>query len=233
MSRRTHPAWTLAGTAALVIVAAAGACSPGASSGASTASPGGSQRPSATASQVARGSGVVSLEDAGLPTLQPEAIRSRVPTRVIVAELGIDLAVVAPPGVTSSRFPYCGVAEFLPSMSRPGRPGTTFIYAHARDGMFLPILEASRVRAGRAIVGTHVEVFTSDDRRFTYEVVEVRRHVVSLDDAYRETTEQLILQTSEGPHGTPGKTMLLARPIGEASAAPGEAHPAASPVECR
>lgn len=172
------------------------------------------------------------LEDAGLPTLLPAPVLARVPTRVIVRDLGIDLPVVAPPGATSGRFPDCNVAEYLPTMSRPGRPGTTFLYAHARPGMFLPILEASLVRGGRSMVGSRVEVFTSDDRRFTYEVTRVLRHVVSLEDAYRATAEQLILQTSEGPHGTPGKTMVVARPVDEAAAEPGEAHPAANPVRC-
>jgi hypothetical protein len=149
-----------------------------------------------------------------------------------VQELGIDLPVVSPAGPTSGRFPYCNVAEYLPTMSRPGRPGTTFLYAHARRGMFLPILEASQVHGGRSMLGLRVEVFTSDDLRFVYEVTEVLRHVASLDDAYLATSEQLILQTSEGPHGTPGKTMVVARPVGEAAADPGAANPEARPVRC-
>lgn len=174
----------------------------------------------------------VGLEGAGLPTLLPESVLRRVPTRVVVRGLGIDLAVVEPPGATSSRFPDCNVAEFLPTLSRPGRPGTTFLYAHARPGMFLPILEASLVGGGRSMVGLRVDVFTSDNRLFTYEATEVLRHVVSLDDAFRATSEQLILQTSEGPRGTPGKTMLLARPVGEKDADPEAAHPEANPVPC-
>ena len=174
----------------------------------------------------------IGLEGAGLPTLLPASVLARVPTRVVVSKLGIDLPVVVPPGATSGRFPYCNVAEYLPTMSRPGRPGTTFLYAHARPGMFLPILEASLVSRGRSMVGMRVDVFTSDDRRFTYEVTEVRRHVVSLDEAYRVTAEQLILQTSEGPRGTPGKTMLVARPLDETAAQPGAAHPEANPVRC-
>jgi hypothetical protein len=175
----------------------------------------------------------VSLGDAGLPTLAPSQVRLRVPTRVTVRELGIDLPIVAPAGEASARFPSCNVAEFLPTMSRPGRPGTTFIYAHAREGMFLPILAASSVSDGRAMLGMRVQVFTSDDRRFTYEIVEVLRHIVSLDAAYRATAEQLILQTSEGPHGTLGKTMVIARPIDEHAASSADANPEARPTPCR
>ena len=168
---------------------------------------------------------------APLPTLTPESVLSRVPTRVQVPALDIDLPVIAPPS-RPDHFPYCNVAEYLPSMSRPGRPGTTYLYAHARTGMFLPIMERAQRSAGRSMLGLEVIVFTSDDRRFTYEVEAVRRHVLSLDSAYRATNEQLILQTSEGPRGTPGKTMLIALPQGEGPASPAESQQVASPVRC-
>lgn len=166
-----------------------------------------------------------------LPTLLPESIRDRVPTRVRIRDLGIDLPVVDPPA-DPAHYPYCNVAEFLPTLSVPGRPGTTFLYAHARAGMFLPILEASMVAGGRALVGTTVQVFTSDDRLFEYRMAEVERHVTSLDAAFRETAEQLVLQTSEGPHGTVPKTMVIAKPDGERPAAHEDAHPEAKPVRC-
>jgi hypothetical protein len=156
---------------------------------------------------------------------------NRVPTRVRVPQLRIDLPIVAPPP-EPDHFPWCNVAEYVPAMSRPGRPGTTFLYAHARAGMFLPILEASRLRSGRSMIGARVEVYTSDDRLFTYDVTEVRRHVVSLEFAYRATAEQLILQTSEGPRGTPGKTMLIAAPRDEQRASRTDATPDAHPVSC-
>jgi Sortase domain len=168
---------------------------------------------------------------AGLPTLTPDAILHRVPTRVTVPDLHIDLPVVEPPN-EPDHFPFCRVAEFLPSMSRPGWPGTTYVYAHARKGMFLPILEASWVAGGRSMVGLRVEVYTSDNRRFTYEVVDVQRHVVSLESAYRNTAEQLILQTSEGPVGTAGKTILIGVPRSDEPAPSAEANPVAKPVRC-
>jgi hypothetical protein len=171
------------------------------------------------------------MADAGLPTLVPEAVLNRVPTRVRVPDLRIDLPVVAPPQ-NPDQFPFCDVAEYLPSMSRPGRPGTTYLFAHAREGMFLPILEASRVADGRSMVGMEVDVFTSDGRRFTYEVTRVLRHVVSLEFAFRATNEQLILQTSEGPRGTPEKTTVIAVPREERPATSADARPEADPVPC-
>ena len=173
----------------------------------------------------------VGLSGAGLPTLTPAEIRLRVPTRVRIRELGIDLAVVQPPD-DPGHFPFCGVAEYLPAMSRPGRPGTTFLYAHARTGMFLPILDASRVDDGRSLLGLTVEVFTSDDRRFTYAVSDVWRHVVSLESLFLATTEQLVLQTSEGPRGTIPKVMLVAAPKGDQAVDPEAANPTAKPERC-
>jgi Sortase domain len=171
------------------------------------------------------------VENPGLPTLIPESVLTRVPTRVRVPALHIDLPVVEPPP-DPNHYPYCDVAEFIPTMSRPGRPGTTFLYAHARTGMFLPILEAARRDQGAEMLGMSVEVYTSDNRLFTYQVSEVRRDVQSLDFAFRATAEQLVLQTSEGPHGTIGKTLLIAIPRGEQAASARDAQPAAHPVAC-
>ena len=197
---------------------------------------GGTQGGAAPPATVETGAGPVAtpaatVRDPGLPTLMPEAVLQRVPTRVTVRALAIDLAVIEPPR-DPDHYPFCNVAEFIPAMSRPGRAGATFIYAHARPGMFLPILEASRVNEGSAMVGASVDVFTSDDRRFSYRVTEVRRHVTSLDFAYRATAEELILQTSEGPHGTPGKTIVVAEPTGDVAASRDDARPAARPVRC-
>ena len=233
-SGRRHAAVSMVAAAAVALVVCAG-CSGGTRGGAAAAPPAAattSPNASRAGPTASRDPGI-SLGEAGLPTLQPEAVRHRVPTRVVVPALDIDLPIVAPAVDTSGRFPWCNVAEFLPSMSRPGHPGTTFLYAHARNGMFLPILVASQVRDGQEMLGMRVEVFSSDDRRFTYEVVEVLRHALSIDFAYRATAEQLILQTSEGTGVTAGKTMLVARPVDEAAASPAEARPEASPVACR
>ena len=93
-----------------------------------------------------------SLPHAALPTLLPETVLNRVPTRLRIRALGIDLPVVAPP-TGPDHFPYCNVAEFLPTLSRPGRPGATYVYAHARAGMFLQLLERSRTNHGRSLLG--------------------------------------------------------------------------------
>ena len=57
-------------------------------------------------------------------------------------------------------------------------------------------------------------------------------YVTNLNAAIDATTEQLWLQTSEGPHGTPGKTQLLAQFVAVVGADHKAAHPTPHPVTC-
>jgi len=74
--------------------------------------------------------------------------------------------------------------------------------------------------------------FVFSDMLYEYEVTEVRLHQLTLDDAIHATTEELWLQTSEGPKGTPGKTQLLALPLITLPADHKAAHPTPHPVNC-
>jgi len=171
-----------------------------------------------------------------IPTLTPPSspapssgpIAARLASRVVVPALRIDLPVVKPPN-DPDHYPYCDVAEYLPQLSQPGLPGTTYLYAHARKGMFLPLLET----ADRTMLGMLVEVYTSDNLVFLYEITRVLRNQASLDVAFEATEEQLMLQTSEGPRGTIGKTMIVARPLSVSPADPKAAHPTPRPVACQ
>lgn len=167
------------------------------------------------------------------PTPKPSSSSAvaRVATRVVVPALGIDLAVIKPPGGPNA-YPVCNVAMYIQSLSQPGKPGATYLYAHAREGMFLSILEASRVNNGRRMIGMLVQVYTSDNMVFLYEIYQVRRHQQTLNDALATKSETLWLQTSEGPRGTPGKTQVIAKPISSSPADPADAHPRARPVVC-
>jgi len=165
------------------------------------------------------------------PSSSATAPADRVATRVRVAALDIDLPIVKPSGGADT-YPLCDVAMYIQELGQPGQGGATYLYAHARTGMFLPILEASLVQNGKSMLGMVVEVWTSDDQRFLYEITEVRRHQLDLNDAIDATTEELWLQTSEGPKGTPGKTQVIAEPISQEAADPADAHPKARPVAC-
>jgi sortase (surface protein transpeptidase) len=158
------------------------------------------------------------------PTATPTTDPDRVATRVRIAALDIDLPVVKGP----AGYPSCDVAMYLKELSQPGQGRATYLFAHARDGMFLPLLETS----GKKQKGMVVEVWTSDDQRFLYEIVEVRRDQRTLDDPLAATSEQLWLQTSEGPRGTPGKTQVIAEPLSVTSADHADAHPKAKPRAC-
>jgi Sortase domain len=162
---------------------------------------------------------------------EPSASPRRVATRVVVPALRIDLPVIAQPGGAST-FPACNVAMYLAQLHQPGEAGATYLYAHARVGMFLPILQASWVNNGKAMLGMIVQVYTSDDQLFLYEIVAVRRHVTTLDTAFAETAETLWLQTSEGPVGTNEKTQLIARPLSSGPADHADSHPTPRPVAC-
>jgi hypothetical protein len=155
----------------------------------------------------------------------------RVVTRIVIRRLGIDLPVMlqtANYGV----YPLCDVALYQPVLGQPGQGRATYIYAHARAGMFLPLLTASQNNNGARLLGMTVEVYTSDDWRFLYTITEVRRHTRSLDDAVNTTTERLWMQTSEGPEGTVPKLQVVADFLSADKTDPASAHPAAHPRIC-
>jgi hypothetical protein len=129
-------------------------------------------------------------------------------------------------------YPLCDVALYQPELGQPGEGRATYIYAHARDGMFLPLLTASLVDKGRSLFGDTVRVYTSDSYLFTYRIVEVDRHTLTLDDAFAAHTEELFLQTSEGPHGTVPKLQVLAAFASSTATDPKAAHPVAHPRIC-
>jgi hypothetical protein len=188
-----------------------------------------SPAPSAGAAESPRPSllPIPSLTPSGSPAPSSGPVASRVASRVVVPALRIDLPVVRPPN-DPDHFPYCDVAEYLPQLSQPGFPGTTYLYAHARKGMFLPLLET----ADRTMLGMLVQVYTNDNQVFLYEITRVLRNQTSLDIAFGATKEQLMLQTSEGPRGTIGKTMIVARPLSVGPADPKAANPVPRPVSC-
>jgi len=170
------------------------------------------------------------------PAVSPSPIVDvhHVATRVRVPALRIDLPVVAPPKDLSA-YPKCNVAMYIAALHQPGEGGATYLYAHARAGMFLPIYERAiqRLDGGpNSMLGLSVEVFTSDDLRYRYTIDQVRLHQTSLADAAHAQSDQLWLQTSEGPKGTRGKTQVRAVLVGVDVATHQQAHAAAKPVTC-
>jgi hypothetical protein len=150
-------------------------------------------------------------------------------TRVTIPALGIDLPVVTSP--PNEQFPLCNAAEYLvldKPLAYPGSPQATYLYAHARTNMFLPLLTQSMIKNGAAMIGMWVEIYTDDDQRHIYEISKVLRHVsgsAALTTAASATTDQLWLQTSEGPLESSTKLQVVALPVGVIAATQADAHP--------
>ena len=156
--------------------------------------------------------------------LAVEPNEDRVATRVRIAALDIDLPIVE----GEDEYPLCNVAMYIGRLSQPGNGGATYLYAHARPGMFEPLL---LTRASKQL-GMIAEVWTNDDLKFVYEIIEVRRHQTTLDGPAKVKRNELWLQTSEGPRGTVGKTQVRARLLSVERAGHAQANPKPKPVNC-
>jgi hypothetical protein len=162
-----------------------------------------------------------------------------VASRITIPSLSIDLPVVSGDlEVRGNRnaYPLCDVAQFLTddAFTQPSRAGTTYIYAHARAGMFLPLLTASQRRDGASMLGSLVQVYTSDGRLWLYEVFQVKRHATDFTLAFDvpEGEQRLVLQTSEGPSGHVPKLQVAARLIGSQPVSTAAANPKPEPRAC-
>jgi hypothetical protein len=163
-----------------------------------------------------------------------------VASRVVVPALNIDLPVVK----GNDGYPLCNVAMYLhtansasrDAFGQPGEGRATYLYAHARDGMFGPIYQIAIVQGKpKKFLGMIVQIYTSDDKLYLYEITEYRLHAVgnaALQDAINADKEQVWLQTSEGPKGTPGKTQLIGSFVSVSPASDADANPRPHPVVC-
>ena len=77
---------------------------------------------------------------------------------MVVPALGIDLAITKSP--PAGVYPYCNVAmAFGKPLGQPGQNRATYLFAHARTGMFGPIYELTMVqRTPNKMVGMLVDV---------------------------------------------------------------------------
>jgi hypothetical protein len=150
---------------------------------------------------------------------KPPLDDSAVPVRITVPALGIDLPVLSSertvPGNVRD-YPLCDVAQYWNIYDLPGAPGTTWVYAHAQPGMFLPLLLNAEATSGEGLLGQMVTLQLKDGRLLRYRIVEVKQHAYNRRLALRARPSQqrLILQTSEGPPGTIPKLQVAANLIG-------------------
>jgi len=126
--------------------------------------------------------------------------------RVSVPRLGIDLPVAEGDlarDVQAQATPE-GFAFHLPGSALPGERGNTYLYAHARSGMFLALWDAR--------VGDTVIVASPDGATLRYVITEVRPRVPSSEVSVAAATddERLTLQTSTGPNADDPRFVVIA-----------------------
>ncbi len=173
---------------------------------------------------------------AGASASPSGSLEPSVASRVVVPAFKIDLPIVAQSyGPGKGTYPLCDVAQYLEVFGQPSEPGATYLYAHAREGMFLPLLRASERNNGKGMIGDLVQVYTADGHVYLYEIFQVKRHSrdFSLADDVPLGEQRLILQTSEGPKGTIPKLQIAAHLVSVGTASLDEANPKAKPRDCR
>jgi hypothetical protein len=149
-------------------------------------------------------------------------------TRVAVSRLGIDLPVIRGP----SSYPPCRVAMYSAAVAQPREPGITFIYAHARTGMFLPLLTRWRIDRGASLIGRTIKVWTSDSRVSSYRITRVRLASNAMAGVTSLTRERLWLQTSTGPSTRYPKLIVEGVRYSTVRTTYAASHPAPRPVSC-
>lgn len=97
-------------------------------------------------------------------------------------------------------------AFHFPGTAIPGDRSNSYIYAHARRGMFLSLWSARE--------GDEVVIVTPDGRELRYLVREVHPRVEPTDVSWAAptTTERLTLQTSTGPNPGDPRFVVIALP---------------------
>jgi hypothetical protein len=183
----------------------------------------------------------ITAEPRDAPSAAPSAVATRSPTpsqgpsvatRVVIPDLGIDLAITKSP--PAGVYPYCNVAMYFGKpFGQPGQDRATYLFAHARVGMFYPIYSLTTLkRTPNKMVGMLVDVYTSGSQLYVYRISKVLQHQQTLARAAAVTHDELWLQTSEGPHGTVGETQVVAEPVSVSPASYQDAHPPVHIVKC-
>ena len=137
--------------------------------------------------------------------------------RIRIPRLSIDLPLeVGDPARDVPRAGYAGgtpenIAFVFPGSKNPGEGGNTYIYAHARTGMFLNLWNAH--------LADVIEITRADGAvAWTYDVVQIVRAVDPSDTHWLDPSgpERLTLQTSTGPSPEDPRFIVVAYPSGAA-----------------
>ncbi len=193
---------------------------------ATTADPGGTQRPRQGA---AAGTSGATFQAPGAPTATPyplhppmDALPTDAPgepgdraTRIRIDRLGLDLPIIEGDGID---VPLTKAAHF-PGTAWPNGNGNIYLYAHARAGLFMALWNAR--------VGDVVVLYLVNGKTRTYSVDRILPDVAWNDLTLLDPTpvETLTLQTCVSYGDTQPRFAVIAHPIAPAST------PSPSPVQ--
>jgi hypothetical protein len=157
--------------------------------------------------------------------------RVRVPNVDGFMSAKIDMAVIR----GNDGYPLCNVAMYSGAYSQPREPSdwATFLFAHARTGMFLPLLKEWQQNKGSQLIGKYVYVYTSDNKMHTYRITSL---ATGLSTQMAKITsaglDKLWLQTSTGPNYTYPKLFVKSEWVATTSVSYAVAHPTPHPKKC-
>ena len=144
------------------------------------------------------------------PVLEARATIGPIPDgyRVQLPRLGIDLPIAegdVERDVVVQQTPE-NFAFHFPGTAIPGTIGNSYIYAHARRGMFLSLWNAR--------VGDQVTITTPGGGELKFVVTEVHPRVPPADTSWIQPSgdERLTLQTSTGPNREDPRFVVIAAP---------------------
>ncbi len=128
--------------------------------------------------------------------------------RIQIPRLGIDLEILEGDIARDAiqlRTPE-SYAFHLPGTAIPGRGANTYLYAHARPGMFIALWNAR--------AGDEIWISTPDGRALRYLVSEIHPRVTPDDVSWAAPSppERITLQTSTGPNAADPRFLVVALP---------------------
>jgi hypothetical protein len=159
------------------------------------------------------------------------ATRVRIPNVDGFMSAKIDMAVIR----GNDGYPLCDVAMYSGAYSQPREPSdwATFVFAHARKGMFLPLLKEWQQNKGSQLIGKKVYVYTSDNKMHTYRISSLATGLTTqMAKITSAGPDKLWLQTSTGPNYTYPKLFVKADWVATTSVSYADAHPKPHPYKC-
>lgn len=161
-----------------------------------------SPRPSPTPASTDRPAVSPSVAPAATGSAGASAPTGIVAVRIRIDRLGIDLPIVEGDGVTA---PDREAAHF-PGTAWPDAGSNTYIYGHAREGLFLPLWEAA--------IGDQVTLTLADGSTRCFAIDEIRPRTAWNDLSVLMPTpdERLTLQTSTSYTPTAPRFVVIAHP---------------------